>query len=232
MIGVIGDIHGCYFTLMELLSQVRGKYGEIDFYCVGDLVDRGLYSHLVVEECIRSNIKVALGNHDCMFLYSFKYPYHPYRKIWFSNGNTDTLIAYSEIQEDFRKHIDYLDSLPLFYNTDDCFISHAGISILYADRLRNCEGWSNADWKFFLSDEMEATAGVLWNRTTLFKLNKIQVLGHTRQMEVTHNERSNALYIDTAACAGNKLSCAIIEGGKWIDTISVNTVVGDIVRGE
>jgi serine/threonine protein phosphatase 1 len=221
VIAVIGDVHGCYYTLQSLLKLIREKYGDIELYCVGDLVDRGAHSHRVLDYCINHPIHVTLGNHDCMFLYAFKYPNHPYRTAWVMNGNYETLKAYASSQEDFRKHIAYLETLPLFYNLPDCFISHAGISILYKERLDKSETWGDAEWDNFLSSEMERDIGVLWNRSVLFNIGRLQVVGHTRQTEITYNKNSDSLYIDTAACAGNKLSCAIIEAGKWADTLEV-----------
>ncbi len=229
MIGVIGDVHGCYHTLKALVDQVREKYGAIDLYCVGDLVDRGMHSSLVIEYCMASNIRVTLGNHDCMFLYSFKYPNHPYRASWILNGNTETLTSYASFQEDFKNHFSYLEQLPLFYNLADCFISHAGVSVLYEMQLRDSHGWNERQWSKFLTNEMEKDIGILWNRSLLYNMGKLQIVGHTRQVEVTKNERTNSLYIDTAASAGNRLSCVIIEEGNWVDTFSLKTDQQDLV---
>ena len=39
MIAVIGDVHGCFYTLKQLVDKIRTKYPSISIYCVGDLVD-------------------------------------------------------------------------------------------------------------------------------------------------------------------------------------------------
>ncbi len=49
MIAVIGDVHGCYYTLKQLVDKIRKKYPAISIYCVGDLVDRGNYSFEVID---------------------------------------------------------------------------------------------------------------------------------------------------------------------------------------
>ncbi len=49
MIAVIGDIHGCFNTLKELVGKVKGKYPGIKIYSVGDLVDRGNFSYEVLD---------------------------------------------------------------------------------------------------------------------------------------------------------------------------------------
>jgi len=71
--------------------------------------------------------------------------------------------------------------------------------------------------------------GVLWTRDELLNLGKLQIVGHTHQKEVTYVEESNALYIDTGACVGNKLSAVVIEKGEIIDTIQEPTHIEDII---
>ncbi len=67
MVAVIGDIHGCFHTLRELVHNIRDKYPEAVIYSVGDLVDRGKYSLETIEYIKRSEIKFTPGNHDLMF---------------------------------------------------------------------------------------------------------------------------------------------------------------------
>ena len=38
---VIGDIHGCYDTLMALIKKIQFNPNVDTIYCVGDLVGRG-----------------------------------------------------------------------------------------------------------------------------------------------------------------------------------------------
>ena len=49
MVAVIGDIHGCLYTLQNLVEQIRQKYPSIEIYAVGDFVDRGNFSYEVIE---------------------------------------------------------------------------------------------------------------------------------------------------------------------------------------
>ena len=77
--------------------------------------------------------------------------------------------------------------------------------------------------KFVTTDE-----GVLWNREHLLNLGKLQIVGHTKQQEVTFVEDTNGLYIDTGACAGNKLSAVIIENNKILEILSEKTDFNDI----
>jgi serine/threonine protein phosphatase 1 len=74
MVAVIGDVHGCYYTLDTLYKKIKDKYPDIPVYCVGDLVDRGKYSCQTVEYVLENNIQFVLGNHDLMFYYYYKVP--------------------------------------------------------------------------------------------------------------------------------------------------------------
>ena len=75
MVAVIGDVHGCFYTLKQLVDKVRNKYSSIEIFCVGDLVDRGNHSFEVIEYIIAENIKFTLGNHDYMFYSNMRDPF-------------------------------------------------------------------------------------------------------------------------------------------------------------
>lgn len=58
---VIGDVHGCYDELMELLDKHRGSRHVV---FVGDLVDKGPRPHRCVELAKAISATVVLGNHE------------------------------------------------------------------------------------------------------------------------------------------------------------------------
>jgi len=64
---VIGDVHGCFYTLQNLLKKIYDVDAEAQLVFVGDYVDRGLHSFEVVELMIELQKKGAIclrGNHD------------------------------------------------------------------------------------------------------------------------------------------------------------------------
>ena len=69
LVGVIGDIHGCYLTLSSLYNELL-KYTD-EVYSVGDLIDRGKKSREVVDFIIENNIKCIRGNHEDVLLKTF-----------------------------------------------------------------------------------------------------------------------------------------------------------------
>ncbi len=228
MIAVIGDVHGCYYTLVALYKRVKAKYSSIPIYCVGDFVDRGLNSYQVMNFIESENIKFTPGNHDYMFYYFFHKPSSIFARSWVFNGNETTLASYEKHQDDLERHLNLIIQAPLFYDLDDCFISHAGISAFYEKSLPP-DYKKNLELLYPLIEaNFESDHGVLWNRDELLNLGKLQIVGHTKQQEIVYVEESDSLYIDTGVFAGNKLSAVIVENNEIIDTIQEPTHIDDI----
>jgi len=229
MVAVIGDIHGCYHTLVELYNRIREKYSRIPIYTVGDLVDRGNHSYEVIKFVLDEKILFTPGNHDYMFYHFFKDPTSVFARSWIYNGNEMTLESYEEHEEALFQHIDVIKAAPLYYNLDDCFISHAGISLDFKNILP-----SNFKENLSILDEIIFSSyrndnGVLWTRNQLLDIGKMQIVGHTKQKEIVFDESANALYIDTGACVGNNLSAVIIEKNEVIEVLSQKTNLNDII---
>ncbi len=231
MVGVIGDIHGCFHTLHDLYHKVEDKYPEAEIFAVGDLVDRGKFSLETIEYVKRKKIKFTPGNHDYMFAHFFEHPGSVFARTWIHNDHGPTLAAYEFEPEKVWEHIEFINSQPLFINHEDCFISHAGFSSFYKRNLPS--GYKNNldEVGKIINEEYYNEHGVMWNRDKLLNLGKLQVVGHTHDVETRFDKRSNALYIDTGAFRGNKLSCAIIEKSSIIEIISVETDHRDIFGG-
>ncbi len=228
MIAVIGDIHGCFYTLTTLVKKIREKYKEIPLYCVGDLVDRGNFSFEVVEFVIKENIKFTPGNHDYMFYYFIKHPQSDLGKAWIYNGSEKTILSYEDRGEEVQRHLDLIIDSPLYFDLEDCFISHAGISRYYKSKLAKHPLSEFERLHNLIYAEINSQHGVLWNRDTLLDLGKLQIVGHTRQRDVMLVKSNNAAYLDTSAFTGNKLSAVIVEESKIIDLLTVPTSLKDI----
>ncbi len=229
MIAIIGDIHGCFYTLQELYNEILKNYPDIPVYSIGDLVDRGNFSYEVVKFVKENNINLTPGNHDYMFYHFFKEPSSIFARSWFFNGNEPTLISYENHEIELFEHIDFIKSVPLFYNLQDCFISHAGVSIYY-EKFLPPDYKNNLDLLTpLIQNDISNDRGIMWTRDPLLNLGKLQIVGHTKQPDVTYVEDSDALYIDTGACVGNKLSAVIVDNSRLIDTIQVKTHLEDII---
>jgi len=228
MISIIGDIHGCYYTLVNLVSKIKIKYSSTKIFSVGDLVDRGNFSSEVVNYVVENRISFVPGNHDYMFYHFYEHPNTIFAKTWASNGSDKTIKSYNNRKDMIQKHIEIIKSRPLFYDLEDCFISHAGISKylmkIISKKLKNDFKQLNE----LLTAHLSLDDSILWNRNELADIGKLQVVGHTRFDEVTFEEESNSVYIDTGAFTGNFLSAVIIEKNKIIDVINEKTDSRDI----
>ena len=230
MVAVIGDVHGCYHTLKELVDKIKNKYPNIKIFCVGDLVDRGNNSVEVVEFVVAEKIQCVIGNHDFMFYSNMRDPFSLMAKSWNYNGAETTLASYKDKLNQIDKHLDLIINSPLFFNLDDCFISHAGISKSLKDKLPENFLSDDAALKEILSNDLFNQNSIIWARGDLLNIGKLQVVGHTHRKEVYFDKVSNAIYIDTTAFGNNKLSAAIVEQNKLIEIIDQKTNADDVNR--
>lgn len=228
MVAVIGDIHGCFNTLKKLYALILKKYPDIPVCCVGDLVDRGKFSFEVVEFVRKNKITFTPGNHDYMFYYFIKHPSSPLGRSWIYNGSETTLDSYSNRFGEMNKHLHYIIKAPLILDLTDCFITHAGISGYYSRKLGKHPLSDKQKLLNLIEKDLNSEHGILWTRDKLLNLGKLQVVGHTRFEDVFYDSASDAVYIDTAACSGNKLSALIINENNIVDKLSILTEPTDI----
>jgi serine/threonine protein phosphatase 1 len=228
MIAVVGDIHGCYYTLKALIEKIKVKYPSVKIYCVGDLVDRGNFSYEVFEFVIAEGIKFTPGNHDYMFYYFVNQPTSELGRAWIYNGSETTVESYNKHLEAMPKHLDMIIKAPLFIDLEDCFISHAGISVYYKSKLPKKILENTDQLDKIMNSSLDSDHGILWTRDQLLNIGKLQVVGHTRQINVSFQEKNNVVYIDTSVYSGNKLSAVIIEKNTIVDILSVPTIEEDI----
>ncbi len=227
MIAVIGDIHGCFYTLLELVRQIEKKYPQAEIISLGDLVDRGNHSYNVVQFVMEEGIRFVPGNHDYMFYHFFKYPSSAFARSWVFNGNEATLESYIDHEEEILTHLDFIASAPLFLDLDDAFITHAGISKYYEDVLPENFRDDLTSLDEIIHRDYLHDIGVLWTRDPLLDIGKLQIVGHSKLNEPRFDVDANALYIDTGAFSGNKLSAAIVENNEVIEIISEKTHIQD-----
>ncbi len=236
MIAVIGDIHGCYYTLKNLVSKIRQKYPGITLYSVGDLVDRGNFSYEVVDFIISEKINFVPGNHDLMFYNFIKHPASAMGTAWLYNGYEKTVASYNNHFDKLEQHLSFINQAPLFINIpaspslegDDCFISHAGVSKFFKKDIPSDFNNDIDILENILKKDIESPHGILWTRDELVNLGKLQIVGHTRMNDVTFKKNNNVVYIDTSVYTGNKLSAVVIANGKIIDALSEPTNNDDI----
>jgi|AATN01.1.fsa_nt_gi serine/threonine protein phosphatase 1 len=228
MFAVFGDIHGCFYTLKKLHTRVKEIYGEIDFYATGDLVDRGNYSPEAVEYVIENGIRPVMGNHDRMFISYFTERESIPAQLWIYNNSSKTIYDYEQNPAILVRHLDFVSKLPLFYDLDDYFISHAGFGRHWLNLLKYDKKVDLDMMTKVATDNLDNEKGLLWNRTELLDIGKIQVVGHTPVPNFKFYKKQKAYYIDTGASNGNKLTALVSDGVDAIDVIFEKTDNMDI----
>ncbi len=127
----IGDIHGCYHSMVALLQKLEPYYDR-QFVFVGDYIDRGPASKKVVDYLLEFREKVDCvflrGNHEQMLLDAFD---NGEKSMWMMNGGRATLQSYNGNDVSVilpESHKEFYEQTRLFYETDEYFFVHAGLS--------------------------------------------------------------------------------------------------------
>ncbi len=213
---VVGDVHGCLHAFQLLLEQ----YWTSDDLLIqlGDLIDRGKFSGETVQYVQSLQVQnpkrviILRGNHEQEFI---EYVEKGSNLNWLRQRGHQTLESFLRIGLSLSDTADWMKNLPLFWENEYIFVSHAGIS-------------NSVNNPFDVDDPQ----GILWNRQSLKNLGKVQIIGHTP----TSNNRpkqdiqSNSWNIDTGACFGGRLSAVLLTlKGEILDFYSVETPVGDLL---
>jgi hypothetical protein len=218
----IGDVHGCFGELQQLLEEVAYRPGSDRLRFVGDLVDRGPDSvgvvRLVRALCQRGEALCVVGNHEEKYVrfrrrlaqahddagqVSMVFPDHK-RAIFDQLGDDDHA---------------WLASLPDYLLEEDLLLVHAGVCPRhhltradldrrkYRDRLLRLRRVDGEGRMLGLDDPGEAEAHS-WSADYDGRLGTV-VYGHDPLDEPAVLPHS--LGIDTGCCFGGRLTALIVD---------------------
>lgn len=205
----IGDIHGMSKTLRAMrkliIADAERRSGPKVIVYLGDYIDRGPNSQEVISDLMKPDPRFQQvflkGNHEALALSED-------RDMWLDNGGMETLRSYHDKEIPARDKY-WMRNLLLFFRQGKWFFVHAGI-----DTSRPLDKQSSHDLLWmrqpFLSYEGKMPEGVT------------VVHGHTPRM-VPHISE-NRIGIDTGACFGNALTCAVLSETKLLDLLKVEAV--------
>ena len=213
MLYAVGDIHGEWEMLDELLASVPHEPGD-RFVFVGDYVDRGPDARRVVDRLLAFSRErecvFLLGNHESMFLdfLGWRGAHYFGGDAFLVNGGDRTLASYGWFGERSERgkgfdlppaHADFYRGLRLFHQEGDYLFVHAGLGP---------RGLQSGDLGYAL--RMSRPEDLLWNRSTHdlpHNLGITVVYGHTpsRDFGVRWNEPFS-IGIDTGATYGGPLT--------------------------
>jgi protein phosphatase len=214
---IIGDVHGCFDELTDLLSLLGYQTGPAGSWLhpagrkmvfVGDLVDRGPKIPEVVRlvmDSVKSGSALCVpGNHDVKFM----------RKIWgkdvqITHGLADSLKQFEAYEQHYRGFsrvaAEFIDALVSHYVFDDgkLVVAHAGMKETMQGR------GSGAVREFALFGETtgetdEFGLPVRFNWAAEYRGPAAVVYGHTPVPEPEWLNRT--INIDTGCVFGGKLT--------------------------
>ncbi|HEX7705906.1 MAG TPA: metallophosphoesterase family protein [Thermoanaerobaculia bacterium] len=206
----IGDIHGCYDELRELLDRI-GPGSADTVISVGDIVRKGPEPVRCLELWRKNRFLAVRGNNENRLLdraeSMLRFPWEADRE----------LLRRDDLME-------YIASWPLVIDVPD-----AGVSVVHGGFLPNStittesleaqkQTLSTLRWirkvegKWTSSPEKRRTNGdVLWSEK--WKGERFVVYGHTPLQEPRFDPR--ALGLDTGCVYGGALTGAILKDGEW-----------------
>ena len=196
---VIGDIHGCYHTLVSAIEQINAIREEEDYIIfLGDYFDRGnfnaeVYHFLRKIEADENypNVVFLRGNHEQMQLDAI----NSRNKVmlWFYNGGNVTSDDFTEAQISPTQVKDWIEKMPHAYYNDELdfycvhsHLPHCHIEDFDEEELKDC----------------------IWLRKPS-EVGKRVFHGHT-----PHNftlVRNNDINLDTGCVFGGGLSYAMVS---------------------
>jgi serine/threonine protein phosphatase 1 len=211
MIIAIGDIHGRFDKLQELLALLPEE-GELVF--LGDYVDRGPQSAEVVALLRETAHICLLGNHEQLMIDAIL---HGQTYMWHINGGLETIKSYKNMYgEDnawkaMEDDANWMRTLPLSYTTDTHIFVHAGLNPRREVQTREDMIWIR---ELFLRSDKDFGRHVVHGHT------------HSHDTKQYHEVEllANRTNLDTAAFYTGILSAAIIDGDT---TIVIQTEADD-----
>lgn len=124
---IIGDVHGHYDGLMQLLEAIAPTSGD-QIYFLGDLIDRGPKSSQVVSFVQENQYTCLLGNHEQLLLEAFpnNKVHQPALQAWLYSGGQTTVASYKNLDL-MVEHLSWMRTLPTHLDLGDVWLAHAGL---------------------------------------------------------------------------------------------------------
>ncbi|WP_299547602.1 metallophosphoesterase family protein [uncultured Helicobacter sp.] len=208
---IIGDIHGCYKTLCALVEKLPEKENSQIIF-VGDLVDRGAESFLVVEFVRNGKYPCVLGNHEELMLEYYGCVTTKREGIWMENGGRETIQSYAndgKVQL-LKEHLEFFESLPYCLEIDyrdelgrNLFVTHGFGLPFYGREISSKICWSR------LRHHQQKMEDYMQQEMPIFN-----VFGHDVQKEGVLLTK-NFVGIDTGCVYHKKIPNATLSALEW-----------------
>lgn len=126
---VIGDIHGRFDALKDVLTKCKFDYDNDKLIVLGDIVDGGYNTYEVVEELLKiKNIIYIIGNHDHWFFMWNDGSLDTFTEdMWRNQGGMATLMSYKN-EKMPKTHKEFMSKGILYHIEDDMIFVHGGFN--------------------------------------------------------------------------------------------------------
>jgi serine/threonine protein phosphatase 1 len=229
---VIGDIHGAYLALKQLL--LRSNVSENDtLIFLGDYVDGWSQSAEVIDLLVHLN-----ETHHCIFI---RGNHDTWCEEWMQTGNANatwlfhggqsTVDSYENVSVEKRaEHLAFFNRLRNFYvNDNNCLFIHAGYTSMHGPEKETYStnySWDRTLWEMSLTMDkrIEKESRLYPKRLKLY--NEI-FIGHTPTLNYDVEIPMNAINvwnIDTGAAFYGKLSILDIDTKQYWQSDIVKTI--------
>lgn len=196
---VVGDIHGCYDELMDLLAQIGFSVND-RIVSVGDLITKGPKNREVLDLFMTdSRFETVIGNHDLAL-----------RRLW--NGEEVELKAaqketHKELGPDKDRFLPYLNSLPFMIDLGSYLVVHAGVRPNVDLHSQTTEDLTQIRT---LGEDRESRDATPWYE--VYDGEKVVLFGHWPAPEPRRGKM--ALGLDTGCVYGHQLTVYTLETGE------------------
>ena len=198
---VVGDIHGCYDELMELLEKI-GIGDDDRVFSVGDLITKGPKSKEVMELFMTdARFSSVIGNHDLAL-----------RRKW--NGEEIELKpaqkeTHKELKGEKDSYVTFFNRMPFMIDLETHLVVHAGVR-------PNVELYSQTTSDMTLIRTLganpESDEGTPWYH--VYHGDKTILFGHWPAPEPRRGRK--AIGLDTGCVYGYNLTAYIIEEDEFV----------------
>lgn len=129
----VGDIHGGYLGLVQVLEKVNFDYDNDRLIALGDVTDGWSETAECIELLLKiKNLVYIKGNHDewteRFLKITLKQGPSQYNSLWYNQGGKATYFSYLNNEDLVDKHLEFLSNAKLYYlDEDNRLFLHAGL---------------------------------------------------------------------------------------------------------
>ena len=189
---IIGDIHGCWPELQDLLRATKVKPDD-HLVSVGDLTCKGPDSASVLDWAIGAeNLDCVLGNHEDRLL-----------RAWRDHTPAHDPLTFAKLNAKRDQYLPFLASLPLYLKGPGYIAVHAGIDPQIA-RLE--------DQPRKILTRVRELNGNPWYEG--YTGSELIIFGHWAKSEPV--VRANVIGLDTSCVYGGRLTAVILPERRLV----------------